>query len=76
MRLQERYLVQANLGAYATISIPKEISVGTFRYDFLAGNPISLKKGAKAPFLRKKGAPAPFLVQAAPFLRKKEFPPN
>jgi hypothetical protein len=57
-----------------TISIPKEISVGTFRYVFLAGDPISLKKGAMAPFLRKKGAIAPFLIQPAPLLRKKGVP--
>ncbi len=41
---------------------------------FLAGNPISLKKEAMAPFLRKKGAPAPFLLQPAPLLRKKGVP--
>ncbi len=41
---------------------------------FLAGNPISLKKGAMAPFLRKKGAPAPFLIQPAPLMRKKGVP--
>ncbi len=57
-----------------TIPIPKEISVGTFRYHFFGGTPISLKKGALAPFLRKKGAPAPFLIQPAPLLRKKGVP--
>jgi hypothetical protein len=41
---------------------------------YLAGNPISLKKGALAPFLRKKGAIAFFLIQPAPLLRKKGVP--
>jgi hypothetical protein len=41
---------------------------------FFAVNPISLKKGAMAPFLKKKGAPAPFLIQPAPLLRKKGIP--
>jgi hypothetical protein len=41
---------------------------------YLAGSPISLKKGAMAPFLRKKGALAHFLIQPAPLLRKKGVP--
>ncbi len=72
------------------IGIFRSVSVGISRYlpyryrrksrsvhfgiIFLVGNPISLKKGAKAPFLRKKGALAPFLIQPAPLFRKKGVP--
>ncbi len=53
---------ERNLGRYISV------------WFFLAGNPISLKKGAMAPFFRKKGAPAPFLIQPAPLLQKKGVP--
>ncbi len=53
--------------------LPKEISVGTFRYHhFLGGNPFSLKKGALAPFLRKKGGTSPlFDTVSPPFAEKR-----
>ena len=43
-----------------TIPIPKENSVGTFRY----------KKGAVPPFFLKRGAMAPFLRSSTPFWKK------
>jgi hypothetical protein len=49
-----------------TISIPKEISVGTFRYDFFGGKPYFPQKGGNGPLLEEKGGTSPLFDRASP----------
>ncbi len=48
--------------------------MGTFWYQFLAGTPFSLKKGALAPFLREKGGTGPLFDTASPPFAEKKVP--
>jgi hypothetical protein len=49
-----------------TISIPKEISVGTFRYDFFGGKPFFPQKGGNGPLFEEKGSTSPLFDTASP----------
>ncbi len=49
-----------------TISIPKEISVGTFRYDLFGGKPYFPQKGGNSPLFKEKGGTSPLFNTASP----------
>jgi hypothetical protein len=49
-----------------TILIPKEISVGTFRYDFFGGKPYFPQKGGNGPLFEEKGGTSPLFDTASP----------
>jgi hypothetical protein len=49
-----------------TIPIPKDISVGTFRYHFFDGNPFFPQKGGTGPLFEKKGGTGPLFDTASP----------
>jgi hypothetical protein len=55
-----------------TILIPKEISVGTFWYDFFGGKPYFPKKGGNGPLFEEKGGTSPrFDTASPPFAEKR-----
>ncbi len=49
-----------------TISIPKEISVGTFRYDLFGRKPYFLQKRGNGPLFEEKGGTSPLFDTAGP----------
>ncbi len=54
-----------------TISIPKEISVDTFRYDFFGGKPYYPQKGGNGPPFEEKGGTSPLFDTASPPFEEK-----
>jgi hypothetical protein len=57
-----------------TIPIPKEISVGTFRYHFFGGNPFFPQKGGYGPLFEEKGGTGPLFDTASPPFAEKSVP--